>query len=80
MAISGQGNAEFVTFVGEELVWNLYENARSVACVWLTPTSATVAHPLEHGDGVQDQLVRLAPFDVCNESYATGIMFEGGVV
>ena len=58
----------------------LDEDASAITCVGLTATGTPVAHALQHGDGVHDQLVRFACFDVGDEAYTTGVFLKTGVI
>ena len=46
----------------------LDQNARAVTSIGLTATSTAMAHPLQHGYSIENELMRLAGFFVGDKS------------
>lgn len=57
-------------------MWYLNEDARTIACIRLAPARPSVFHALEHGECITYNLVRFAPFDVCNKPNSTGVFLK----
>ena len=68
------------TLKQDEFVGNLDHDAGSVAGLSVGAFSAAVAHVLQDGQGVCNELVRLVSPDVYDHSYPTGIVFRCRVV
>ena len=58
----------------------LNKNTSPIASVGFTTAGAPVAHAFQHGNGVHDKLMRLACFDVGDETYTTGVFFKRRMV
>ena len=55
---------------------NLYENTGSIASIGLTTAGPAMAHALQHGNGIQDQLMGLPSFDVGYETDTAGVVLK----
>src|SRR5262249_13492449 len=75
-----QAKAETVRLLDEELVRDLYQNARAVAGARIGANRPAVFEIAEDGERILDQLVRFPALDVGNETDAAGVLLERGIV
>jgi hypothetical protein len=59
---------------------NLDKDTSTISRVGFTSACTAMAHAFEHGEPVAHYLVRLSSFNVCDESYAAGVLLEGCTV
>src|SRR5262249_20676494 len=76
----GQRESKPRRLPGEELVRDLHQDAGAVARARIGADRAAMLEIAEDGEGVLDQLVRLAALDVGDEADPAGILFERGIV
>lgn len=59
---------------------HLNQNARTIARIGFTTTRTAVFHPLEHRKRIANNLMGFVTLHICYKAYATGVVFEGGMV
>ena len=71
-----QCEAELGRLLGEELVRHLHQDAGAIAGARIGADRAAVLEIEQDRQRILDDLVRLAPFDIGNESDPAGILFQ----
>ena len=56
------------------------EDAGTVARIFLAAAGPAMVHVFEHQDGITDDVMRLAAFDVGDKSYTATIVFQLGLI
>jgi hypothetical protein len=72
--------ADRLTTCPQKAVRNLNQNARTVAGGGVGTNGPTVIKINQRQNGIADDLVAFAAFEINNKTDATGIVFKGGVV
>ena len=67
-------------FLGEELMWDLHEDAGAVAHARIGADRAAMLEIEQNGEAVVDDLVRLASLKIGDEADAAGILVERGII
>src|SRR5262249_31953978 len=75
-----QAEAQPLRLLGEELVWDLHQDAGAVAGARIGADRAAMLEIAQDGERILDQLVRLAAVDIGDESDPAGILLERGIV
>ena len=74
LTVSRQFDFEFPADLRQKLMWSLEKNARAIAGVGFAAAGAAVVQVHQHLQRLLDNLVRLAAFDVDDETDTTGIV------
>ena len=80
LARGRQREPETRRFALEKSVWNLDQNARSVAGLRIAAASSAMSEVDQNLNALEDDVVRLAALDIRNETDAAGIVFVLGPV
>lgn len=68
------------TLQKNKLVRYLHHNTGTVAGIGIGTLGSTVVHVLEHLQSIFHDLMRFAPVDIYQQTYATGIVFVGRTI
>ena len=79
-AARGQGDAQSVALIGEEVVGHLDQESCAVSRLRVGATGAPVAQVDQHLQPLGDDPVGLDALDIGHEAHAAGVVLEAGVV